>query len=185
SPPSLHDPLPISPPDEIEPTEWLPVIWYSSFAQWSRGVSPGWHLQRSIGGPPALDVNAFGKVPDSPWFENRIGRRPMTREAIERGPNVHPAPDTRKLVVQSGKVGGVTPGFVVEDASDVSWIVKFDHPAFPELLSGAEMVGTKLLHAAGYHVPENHVVSFDVDNVSLASGATTRDRYNRKVPFRW
>src|SRR5690606_4266126 len=36
-----------------------------------------------------------------------------------------------------------------------------------------------------YHVPENHVVSFDVDNVSLASGATTRDRYNRKVPFRW
>src|SRR5690606_8157710 len=152
-------PTPHSEPEEIEPTEWVPSIWYSSFGQLSRSISPGWHLQRAGAGPSALDVNDFGKVPDSTWFINRIGRRPMSLADIRRGPNVHPPPNTNELLVQSGKSEGVTPGFVVHDADGVRWIVKFDHPAFPELSSGAEIIGTKLIHAAGYYVPENHSVS--------------------------
>lgn len=182
-----HAPAPIahSEPAEIKPTEWVPVFWFSSFAQFSRGLSPGYHLQKVVDGPPALDVNTFGKVPDSSWFENRIGKRHMSVEELRRGPNKNPPPNVTKLVVESGKTGGVTPGFIVKDADDVRWVVKFDHPAFPELASGAEVVSTKLLHAVGYHVPENHAVSFDIANLSLAPNATTRDRYNRKVVFRW
>lgn len=172
-------------PEEIEPTEWVPSIWYSSFAQVSRGLSPGYHLQGAVGGPEALDVNHFGKVPDSTWFENRIGRRPMSVAEIRRGPNVNPPPNLDELVVMSGKIGGVTPGFIVKDANGARWIVKFDHPAFPQLASGAEIVGTKIMHAVGYHVPENYALSFNVDQLKLDPDATTRDRYNNKVPYRW
>ncbi len=178
--PTLHQP-----PAEIEPTEWVPAFWYLSFAQLSRGLSPGYHLQKVVDQAPALDVNEFGEVPDSTWFENRIGRRRMSLEEIRKGPNVNPPPNVSKLVVESGKTGGVTPGFIVRDADGARWVVKFDHPAFPELSSGAEVVATKLLHAAGYHVPENHAARFDPENLSLAPDATTKDRYNHKIPFRY
>ena len=34
----------------------------------------------------AGNVNALDEVPDSSWFTNRLGRRPMTTEEIARGP---------------------------------------------------------------------------------------------------
>ena len=43
---------------------------------------------------PARNVNTLGEVPDSSWFTNRIGRRPMTIEEIVRGPNTGDGPDT-------------------------------------------------------------------------------------------
>src|SRR3954470_371133 len=33
----------------------------------------------------AVNVNAFDEVPDSAWFENRIGKGTLTREALLRG----------------------------------------------------------------------------------------------------
>ena len=168
---------------EIETSEWLPSFWSGSFQQIGRGISPGWHLEQSTGGLPALDVNAFGKVPDSTWFENRIGRRRMSVNEIRRGPNRHPRPARGKLIVKKGKTEGATPGVVVEDSAEALWIVKFDPPAFPELTSAAEVVSTKLLYAAGYHVPENHIVHFHLDDLEVSPKATMRDRYNRKVPF--
>ncbi len=170
-------------PDPIVPTDWLPLFWYSSLGQLGHGLSPASYLPRELAGPGALDVNAFGKVPDSSWFQNRIGRAPLSLQEIRRGPNRHAPPATSRLLVKVGETGGVTPGFVVEDARGQDWIVKFDHPAFPGLASGAEVVSTKLLHAAGYFVPENHVVTVNIEAFELAPGATTLDDYNRTVPF--
>src|SRR5215208_3163686 len=34
----------------------------------------------------ALDVNTIDEVPDSSWFENRLGARPMTTAEIAAGP---------------------------------------------------------------------------------------------------
>src|SRR6187200_3310436 len=35
---------------------------------------------------PAKDVNTIDEVPDSSWFTNRIGSRPMTIDELRRGP---------------------------------------------------------------------------------------------------
>src|SRR5687768_10157421 len=36
-------------------------------------MTPGEHVDR-----PAMNVNTLDEVPDSSWFTNRIGRKPMT-----------------------------------------------------------------------------------------------------------
>ena len=35
----------------------------------------------------ALNVNTLDEVPDSSWFTNRIGRRPMSLDELVRGPD--------------------------------------------------------------------------------------------------
>jgi hypothetical protein len=171
------------PPAPIEASDWWESFYHNSFDQFGRMVSPGHHVQLAFEPEVALDVNAFGQVPDSTWFENRIRRRPMTADEIRRGPNQKPGPAPGKLLVKSGKLDGVTPGLVVKDGDGDRWIVKFDPPAYPELCSAAEVITTKLLHAVGYHVPENHVVHFALNRLELAEDATTRDDYGDKVPF--
>jgi hypothetical protein len=143
--------------------------------------SPGHHLRRLTGGAPALDVNAFGQVPDSSWFENRLGRRPMTIAELLRGPNERAGPAPGLLLVQRGEVEDATPRLVVRDRAGVGWTVKFDPPAFPGMASSAELIASKVLHAVGYHVPENHLVDLRLDRLLLAPRATTPDEYRRPV----
>lgn len=173
-PPELHAPI---------EGEWSSEVLYlldgSLVEPLGDAVSPGSYLAPR----PALDVNDFGHVLDSTWYTNRITRRSMTPTEIRTGPNTIAGPAAGPLTVVSGKVEGVTPGFEVEDAQGRRFLVKLDHPAYPALSSGAEIIATKLLYAAGYNVPENFVVRFDLDRLVLASSATTRGRYGQRVPL--
>ena len=40
----------------------------------------------------AVNVNTIDEVPDSSWFTNRIGARPITIDELRRGPVAGPAP---------------------------------------------------------------------------------------------
>lgn len=142
-------------------------------------ISPGQYLAPT----PALDINDFGHVLDSTWFTNRITRRPMTPTEIRTGPNSLNGPAPGPLTVVSGKVEGVTPGFEVEDSAGNRFVVKLDHPAYPALSSGAEIIATKILYAAGYNVPENYVVRFDLGRLQLAKDATTVGAFGAGVPL--
>ena len=163
------------------PTARISDIWdhmrHSTVVPLGRAISPGRYAKLLIGGRSASDVNAFGQVPDSAWFTNRIGRRAVAPEVLERGPNVSDGPAAGPLTVIGGKPSGVTPGVVLRDAAGVVWHVKFDHPAWPELASGAEMVASRFLWAAGYHVPETWLVRLDLGRLRLAPNAMTRDEY--------
>ena len=168
-------------------SEWLPGDWWnrassSTVRPLGRLVSPARWAARVSGGRPALDVNSFGQVPDSTWFENRIGRRPMTPEEIRRGPG-DSEPAAGPLMVVSGKLEGATPGLVVRDSADVLWYLKFDPPVAEELSTGAEIVAQRLLHAAGYLVPEMQVIDLAVDRLEIEPGSLRRDDYNRLVPL--
>lgn len=178
-------PRPHPSPAPRSPSEWWDAARQGGIRPVAEAVSPGRHLRRLAGGTTARDVNAFGQVPDSSWFENRAGRRAFTPADFGRpfcGCRV-PGPAPGPLLVLSGKTEGATPGFVVRDSARTTWLVKFDAPAFPELASGAEATSTRLLFAAGYHVPENHVVTFDPRRLRISSGATSLDDYNRTIPF--
>jgi hypothetical protein len=146
----------------------------------------GWQAVRGVGdrsARPAMNVNSIDEVPDSSWFTNRIGRRRLSVDEIAQGPNTLPEPLSGPWTVMAGKVDGVTPGLQLTDAAGRRFFVKFDPPANPEMASGAEVVATKLLFALGYHVPENYVVTFRRDELTVASGARFRDTNGKKRPM--
>lgn len=148
-----------------------------------RAISPGRWVARAMGGRPARDVNELGQVPDSEWFENRIGRRVHTIDEAFRGATRDRGPEVGTLRVISGKIDGASPGFVVRDADGVTWYIKLDPPASPELSTSAETIASRLLHLAGYHVPEVHALDLDPRRFVLEPGATMRDEYNARIPM--
>ena len=73
------DRRPFSPrPEE----SFVPLYWDGADHIFFRPFARMWWLRRD----PARNVNALDEVPDSSWFTNRPGRRPMTTEEIARGP---------------------------------------------------------------------------------------------------
>jgi hypothetical protein len=121
----------------------------------------------------AESVNTIDEVPDSSWFTNRAGTRPLTPEEVLRGPSDDTGPVPGKWTV-SRKANGVSPGFTITDERGTRYFVKFDPPGFPELGTGAEAVVTRLFYAVGYHVPQAIVGTLHRDNLVIASDATVR-----------
>ena len=88
--------------------------------------------------------------------------------------------------IVAGKNTGLQPGFraVITGASDKQlYQVEFDPPGYPGLATGAEMIGTLLYHALGYHVVENYIVYVDPATLTIDPKATYRDRDGRRQPF--
>jgi hypothetical protein len=128
-------------------------------------LSTRWDVvERSFAGRPdgpiprAVNVNTLGEVPDSSWFENRMGTRDLTIEALVRGALRGEGPDlTRPWAVIRGKSGGISPGFTVRDARGDVYFIKPDPAPYPNLSTAADVIGSRFFHAFGYFVPENHV----------------------------
>jgi hypothetical protein len=132
----------------------------------------------------AMSINTIDEVPDSSWFTNRIiGGPPMTAADVAKGPDTGTGPAPGKWTVVSGKNDGVTPGFTITDSAGARWFIKFDPPKYQEMASGAEAAVTKLFHALGYHVPENHVTRLTRDNLVLGERAriTAADGGERRL----
>lgn len=107
--------------------------------------------------PPAANVNQLDEVPGSSWFTNRIGVFPWPPERMLRvaGPN-----RSAGWTVVSAKTEGVTPGFNVRDAGGAVYLIKFDPPGLLGTSTAAGVISGRLLHTAGYNVPEDAVVRF-------------------------
>lgn len=121
----------------------------------------------------AESVNTIDEVPDSSWFTNRAGSRPITIEEMMRGPNDDTGPARGKWTV-SRKSNGVTPGFTISDERGRRYFVKFDPPGEPELGTGAEAVVTRLFHALGYYVPQVNLGTLRREDLVLGKDATVR-----------
>lgn len=135
---------------------------------------------------PAENTNALDEVPDSTWFTNRVGWGPVAEEEVLRGPRTEGmtrGPRDGPWRVKSTKVGGVSPGFIIEDEGGHRFILKFDHPDAPELETGTDVVCQRLLWIIGYHVPDDEVVYFHPERLVLAEGALEKDISGRKRPL--
>lgn len=139
------------------------------------------HVRKAFGKPKqAYNVDAFGEVPNSSWFTNRNGSQCMTLEEISRGPNTGMGPDTSGTwKIFRAKAEGVTPGFSIEDKHGERYLIKFDPKGYSEMATGAEVVSTKLLHAAGYNVPENYIVYFHPRILRLGEKVKFTDKKGR------
>jgi hypothetical protein len=121
---------------------------------------------------PAQNVNTAGEVPDSTWFTNRLGARPVTVEELLRGPDTGDGPAPGTWTVIGAKNDGVTPGFRVRDETGQVWFLKFDPPGYRGMATGTEVVVTKLMWALGYNVPEVHLSTLRPEQLTIADDAT-------------
>jgi hypothetical protein len=131
----------------------------------------------------ALNVNTLDEVPDSSWFTNRIGQRPMSVSEIVRGPDITERLEIGEWLVTAGKgPAGFQPGFRAVDANDrrpieqrTLYQLELDTERFPDLATGAEMIGTAIYHAIGYNVVDVYLVDVDPAKVRVSPGARVRD----------
>ncbi len=158
------DDLEVAKPGEMELSTTWDVIEHSF---WHR---PGGRI------PAASNVNTLGEVPDSSWFQNRIGVRDMSIEELVRGPNTTGGPAPGTWTVIGGKTQGITPGFTVRDAKGDVYFVKFDPAPYPNLSTAADVIVTRFFHAFGYFVPENYVAYLRPEQLEISKDAKVRDR---------
>ena len=129
----------------------------------------------------AKSVNTLGEVPDSPWYTNRIGKRPMTNEELVRGPgNENGIAMGSSWNIVAPKSEGVTPGFLVQDSSGRFYQLKFDPLTNPEMSTAAEAISSKFFYALGYNVHESYIVHFGRDQLQVGRRTMLLDRFGKK-----
>ncbi len=134
----------------------------------------------------AVNVNTLGEVPDSSWFTNRIGVRDMDAAELRRGPNRFDTAEALTwdtwTVTQGKGPGGFHPGFRGERPGDPGQVyqLEIDPVGHPRLATGAEMVGTLIYHALGYHVQDVYPVRVHPSKIRVAPSATVRDAAGRR-----
>jgi hypothetical protein len=131
----------------------------------------------------AKNINTIDEVPDSSWFTNRVGSRPVTIEELVRGTNVGAPPDPSKWVVIREKTSGMHPGFTARDAKGETWFLEFDPPEFPEGATAAVAIASKVFYALGYNQVESFLTTFDPKNASIDPKASIRRPNGKRTAF--
>jgi hypothetical protein len=153
----------------------------SVFRPIARATDPAL-ISRKLAGQPReaanVDENDQVRLP-STWWQPRIGFRTVTVQQMLDGPG-HEVPAPGVWTITSAKTQGVTPGFNIKDRTGTKFVIKFDPLKYPEMASGAEVIGTCLFWAAGYNVPDNSIQVFRPESLEVAPDATTRDKFGRE-----
>ncbi len=119
----------------------------------------------------------------STWWQPRLGFRPVTVAQMLTGPGPGTGPAPGKWTVTKAKDQGVTPGFQIEDSHGDKFLLKFDPVGWPDLASGAAVIGSRLMWAAGYNVPDDAIGQFRPEDLEIKRGATYTDANRRKQPI--
>ena len=183
----LADPMWVDETDR-QPFSPMPEEYFSPFA-WDGADNMIFRpLARVFAVDPAGDavnVNAMDEVPDSSWFTNRLGRHELSTERIIQAACDEPPLDTAgPWTITSAKPNGANPGFIIKDAEDRPYLLKFDNKKQPERPTAADVMGSIIYWAAGYHAPCNRIVFFDKEILKIADDATAKE-LGKDVPLTW
>lgn len=163
-----------------------PIAWHLFDVTVLEPIEQLFHLGRSsrklLGLPiRALNLNG-GDVGDTAFFTNRDPVQ-LSLEEVRWGPSRPDDLPVAPLTITKPKVEGKTAGFFVTDAKGRRYLFKLDPVDSPELLSGAEVVTSKLLHALGYHVPSYEAVFFSPEELTVREGVQARGADGEMRPF--
>jgi hypothetical protein len=186
------DDRPTPRPEETSESMYWDRVDMSVFHQLEKPLNLNWTGRQVgqalgvAGADEADNVNVMDEPPASSWWARRHFYDEMTPRELAVGPNERdttgpaagPAPGT--WTVTSGKFQGASRGFQIEDPRGDRYLIKLDHPDWPELMSSAEVISTKIFHAAGYHVPQNTVTAFSPDQLRVGDGAMVRAGAERR-----
>jgi hypothetical protein len=123
-----------------------------------------------------------GQLTSSAFFTDRDPAR-LSPEDVARGPTRPGDVAQPPFAITKAKTEGKTPGFFVTDARGVRYLFKLDPIDAPELLSGAEVVTSKLLYALGYHVPSYEIVYVQPEELQVAPDLVSREARGGVRPF--
>lgn len=127
----------------------------------------------------AANVNSVDEVPDSSWFTNRIGRRPMPITELVRGgcegPQLDPQAADGTWLIDMGKPNGANPGFRVRVEGAGKFMLKADPSDQPERATAATSIASRFYHAAGWWAPCDSVVYFRRSLLKLKPGLKYSD----------
>lgn len=133
----------------------------------------------------AVNVNALDEVPDSAWFHNRMGRYAMSPTDVAKGPCGAPPIDPQgPWTVIGAKPNGANPGFLIKDAGGAGYLLKFDGVVQGTRPTFADVIGTRIYHAAGYHTPCNRITYFDRSILRIAPDAKSENEKGEKIALR-
>jgi len=183
--PIPDDRKPVSEPKNRDVNIARDVIEKQFFDQMEQSFDLSRQIRNIFGKPKqAYNINAFDEVENSSWFTNRNHVKEFTNDEIALGPNTRAEPDTSGIwMITQVKAEGVTPGFRIKDSQGEGYVIKFEPAGYAEMVSGAEVVSTKLFYAAGYNTPENYIVYFDPKILRIDSKVKYTDIMGRKRPF--
>jgi len=136
---------------------------------------------------PATNVNALDEVPNSSWFENRLGSRPLTAAEVSRGPCtdkvLDPSGPDGSWTIDKGKDNGANPGFRVNIKGIGKFMLKTDPETEPDRATGATAIAARIYHAVGYYAPCDSVVYFRPSLLKLKPGLTVTNNEGVSNPF--
>lgn len=132
----------------------------------------------------AQNVNTIDEVPDSNWFTNRLGVRPVTVDELVKGSGTGRGPAPGGWTVIGGKNDGVMPGFTVRDSGGQVWFIKFDPPGHLAMATGTEAVVARLFWALGYNVPETHLATLRPQELTISEEARITPPSGRRRSFK-
>jgi hypothetical protein len=130
--------------------------------------------RRDPSGTKAQNINTIDEVPDSSWFTNRIGSRPLTRDELLRGSIAGPGPDASRWTVIRPKTSGFAPGFTAKDAAGETWFLSFDPPSNPKGATAALVIANRIFWALGYNQLEAFLTRVDPARLDIDPTATMR-----------
>jgi hypothetical protein len=128
----------------------------------------------------ARNINSIDEVPDSNWFTNRVGSKPLSIEEAVKGPVNGSGPAAGTWTVIRGKQAGVAPGFTMRDSQGEIWFVSFDSEGFPDAATGAILVANRIFWALGYWQAENHLVHVKPDQLQISEDAEIKPASGKK-----
>jgi hypothetical protein len=181
---------PLARDDDQAPFAQAPEEYYSPFA-WDGANYMVFHpIARFFAVDPAggaANVNALDEVPDSSWFENRLGARAMTPEEVSRGPCgdkvLDPNGADGSWTIDKGKDNGANPGFRVNIEGLGKFMLKTDSELEPDRATGATAVAARFYHAVGYYTACDSVVYFRPSLLKLKPGLTVTNNQGVTAPF--
>ena len=160
---------------------WSPFAWDGADQMIFRPISRFFAVDPA---GEAANVNALDEVPDSSWFVNRIGLHRMTPEQVERGSCTERLLEpVGKWTITDAKPNGANPGFIIKAADGRRYLLKFDGTLQGERATAADVFGSRVYHAVGYHAPCNSVVFFNRDILVLAEDAEAENEAGESVPI--
>jgi hypothetical protein len=163
-----------------------PLIWDGADNLFFRPLSETLGV---VVGRESVNVNSVDEVPDSAWFTNRIGVRPMSLEEVVLGActpsllldGVGAADGS--WVIDKGKGDGSTDGFRVTIPEKGRYLFKADDEDAPEHASAAQTIGSRVLYAAGYFTSCEQVVTFRPSVLKLKPGLRWKHNFGDEVAF--
>jgi hypothetical protein len=163
-----------------------PVAWDVVDNTLMRPVSHGLGVVTS---GESVDVNSLDEVPDSSWFENRIGARDMPLAELTQGgckPEdlLDPEAATEgSWVIDQGKSEGSQPGFRITTPGKRRYLVKLDPEEEHERTSAASVLGIAVHHAAGFHTTCEQLLYVKPRTFRLLPGLRSKTNIGDERPF--